>query len=85
MCNLQIITKYPTGKTVKQKTFNEMCTRGFSHLFSDEDFKIYYKLHLNKCRRSGNPLQPSWAAVEIVEAMLLDYDTAQSDFKEYLF
>jgi len=85
MCNIQFITKFPTGRTVKEKTFYELSTRGFSHLFSDEIFKIYYKLHLNECRRKGNPLNFGWAAINITEAILLDYDTSKSDFNEYLF
>jgi len=85
MCNLILITTYPKSGTIKARTRQELATRGFSHLFNDNDFKELMREQRNKARRNYTPLHFGWAALEIAEEFIKDNPNAKSDFSDYIF
>ena len=89
MTNLVILTQnhWTKGGTIRSRVMAELAQHGYSHIFNDNDFSHYRRLHRNKLRRSysGSSGNPSHVALEIARAWIDDNPQQKSDFDSLEF
>lgn len=76
---------YTKSGSIANRTKEELKQKGFSHLWNESDFAYHFnqaKHQAKKCRAGFNP---SWAALEIAQAIINENPQAQSDFSTYIF